>query len=456
MISSTASPVVTGQLPVDTARVQRRTLRLLAGTQVIGGIGITIGIAVGGLLAARLGGVTVSGLAQSAAVVGGALLAVPVVGIMNRYGRRPGLALAYLVGAAGGVLVVVAAALGWVPLLFAGMLLFGGASTAGLQARYAAVDLAEPHRRGRQLSLVVWATTIGAVTAPNLAGLADQAGIDAGLTPLSGPFAFSTLAFLLAAVLVWLLLRPDPLLLARRLAAAPPAAVPGPDGGPAAVPGPAGAPAAAPGPDAPPGRGLRAAFAVIAVRPTARLGIAAVAVGHLVMVGVMAMTPVHLGYAHVGDDLLRLVGLVLSLHIAGMYAFAPVVGWLTDRAGRRPVILGGVGFLLAACAVAGTAGHDTPRLVIGLVLLGLGWSGTMVAGSTLLSESVPVDVRPSVQGLSDLAMGLAGAAAGAVSGVIVGVGSFGVLTLLAAVGTVPLLALALRPVPAARSAGRPG
>ncbi|WJK39877.1 MFS transporter [Solwaraspora sp. WMMA2056] len=462
MISSTASPMVTGPPPVDTARVQRRTLRLLAGTQVIGGIGITIGIAVGGLLAARLGGVTVSGLAQSAAVVGGALLAVPVVGIMNRYGRRPGLALAYLVGAVGGVVVVVAAALGWVPLLFAGMLLFGGASTAGLQARYAAVDLAEPHRRGRQLSLVVWATTIGAVTAPNLAGLADQAGIEVGLTPLSGPFAFSTLAFLLAAGLVWLLLRPDPLLLARRLAAGPPAAVPGPDdGAPTAASGPAASgPAtsgpATPGPAVPPGRGLRAAFAVIAARPTARLGIAAVAVGHLVMVGVMAMTPVHLGYAHVGDDLLQVVGLVLSLHIAGMYAFAPVVGWLTDRAGRRPVILGGVGLLLAACAVAGTAGHDTLRLVIGLVLLGLGWSGTMVAGSTLLSESVPADVRPSVQGLSDLAMGLAGAAAGAVSGVIVGLGSFGVLTILAAVATVPLLALALRPAPAARPAGRPG
>ncbi|ROO58876.1 MFS transporter [Micromonospora sp. Llam0] len=442
MTALTAPPSVTDPPPSgDVTRIQRRTLRLLAGTQMIGGVGVTIGISVGGLLAAELGGVTVSGLAQSAAVVGGALLAVPVVRVMNGHGRRPGLVFAYLTGATGAVLVVAAAAVRWVPLLFVGMVLFGGATTAGLQARYAAVDLAEPRRRGRQLSLVVWATTVGAVTAPNLAGLADRSASGVGLPPLAGPFAVSTLAFLLAALLVLVLLRPDPLLTARRIA------------GPAAASAPVRSgrglrAGSGRGLRAGSGRGLRAAFAVVAVRPAARLGVCAVAVGHLVMVGVMAMTPVHIGMGHSGDDLLRTVGLVLSLHIAGMYGLSPVVGWLTDRAGRRPVILGGVGLLLAACAVAGTAGHDPVRLVIGLVLLGLGWSGTMVAGSTLLSESVPVDVRPSVQGLSDLVMGLAGASAGAVSGIIVGLSGYGVLTLLSALATVPLLGLVLRPVPA--------
>ncbi|MFY1633173.1 MFS transporter [Solwaraspora sp. WMMB335] len=421
---------------VDTARIQRRTLRLLATTQVIGGIGVTIGISVGGLLAARLGGVTISGLAQSASVVGGALLAVPVVRIMNEYGRRPGLVLAYLVGATGSVVVVVAAVLGWVPLLLGGMLLFGGATTAGLQARYTAVDLAEPRRRGRQLSLVVWATTIGAVTAPNLASWAGRTVSGVGLPSLSGPFVFSTVAFLTAAVVLLILLRPDPLLVARETAARAGAAE-------GADPAPGRSSSAGGRPD----RSLRLAFAVISGSPAARLGIAAVAVGHLVMVGVMAMTPVHIDKTHSGGDVLPVVGLVLSLHIAGMYAFAPVVGWLTDRAGRRAVILGGIVLLLAACAVAGTAGHDTVRLVVGLVLLGLGWSGTMVAGSTLLSESVPADVRPSAQGLSDLLMGLGGAGAGAVSGVIVGLAGYGVLTMLAALATVPLLGLALRPVP---------
>jgi len=136
---------------------------------------------------------------------------------------------------------------------------------------------------------------------------------------------------------------------------------------------------------------------------------------------------------------------VLSLHIAGMYAASPAVGWLTDRFGRRPVILGGVGALLVACAIAGTAGHHTPLLSVGLAMLGLGWSGTMVAGSTLLSESVPVTVRPAAQGLSDLVMGLAGAAGGAVSGLVVDWSGYPTLTLLAAIATVPLVALALRP-----------
>ncbi|MFD2764659.1 MFS transporter [Micromonospora eburnea] len=415
---------------LDVAPIQRRTLRLLFVTQTIGGIGVTIGVAVGALLAARIAGTAVAGLAQSAAVVGGALLAVPVTRIMSGYGRRPGLVVAYLAGAAGGVLVVLAAVTRQVPLLFLGMLLFGGGSAANLQARYTAVDLAEPARRGRQLSLIVWATTIGAVAAPNFATLADHTTSGWGLPPLAGPFAFSAAAFVLAAVVLLILLRPDPLLTARRLAAAAPVA----------------APAEAP---ARRGAGMRSAWRVVRERPAARLGIAAVAVGHLVMVAVMSMTPVRLGEFHHDADVLRVVGVVLSLHIAGMYALAPVVGWLTDRLGRRPVILGGIGVLLAACAVAGTAGHHTPALSVGLVLLGLGWSGTMVAGSTLLSESVPTAVRPAVQGLSDLTMGLAGAGAAALSGFVMRVAGYPTLTLLAAIAVAPLVALALRPVPTA-------
>ncbi|NGM11759.1 MFS transporter [Verrucosispora sp. CWR15] len=440
----------------DVAPIQRRTLRLLFTTQVVGGIGVTIGIAVGALLAAEIAGTAVAGLAQSAAVVGAALLAVPVTRIITGYGRRPGLAVAYLVGAVGGALVVLAAATRSVPLLFLGMLLFGGGSAANLQARYAAVDLAEPDRRARQLSLIVWATTIGAVAAPNFAALADRTTSGWGLPALSGPFAFSAVAFVLAAGVLLLWLRPDPLLTARRLAAARAGeSEPTPPGPPPAPAEPAQAASALapagpiPAPAAPArrGGGMRAAWSVVRARPAARLGVSAVAVGHLVMVAVMAMTPVHLREYYAVDEVLPVVGLVLSLHIAGMYALAPVVGWLADRFGRRPVILGGIATLLAACAVAGTAGHHTPRLTVGLILLGLGWSATMVAGSTLLSESVPDEVRPSAQGLSDLLMGLAGALAGALSGFVMQLAGYPVLTLLAAVAVAPLLALALRPVP---------
>jgi MFS family permease len=405
-----------------TAGVQRRTLRLLFATQVIGGVGVSIGISVGALLAARLGGTGVSGLAQSASVVGGALLVIPVTRLTQERGRRPGLAVAYAVGAAGAALVVAAAVTRWVPLLFVGMLLFGGGTTAGLQARYAAVDLAEPDRRGRQLSLIVWAATVGSVAAPNFAALADDAVDGLGLPALSGPFVVSAGAFLLASAVLAGLLRPDPLLTARLLARTP-----------------------ATGAEAEPParRGLRPALAVVLGVPAARLGILAMAVGHLVMVGVMAMTPVHLGHHHGDADVLRVVGIVLSLHVAGMYALAPVVGWLTDRLGRRPVILGGAGTLVAACAVAGTAGAETWRLSVGLTLLGLGWSGTMVAGSTLLSESVPVAVRPGAQGLSDLVMGLAGASAGALSGFVVEFAGYPRLNLVSAIAVVPLVALAL-------------
>ncbi|MFI6228217.1 MFS transporter [Micromonospora echinospora] len=429
MTTDLTAPVA---LRPDVAPIQRRTLRLLFVTQIIGGVGVTIGISVGALLAERIAGAAVAGLAQSAGVVGGALLAVPITRIMTGYGRRPGLVLAYLTGAVGGLLVVAAATTRSVPLLFLGMLLFGGGSAANLQARYTAVDLAEPARRGRQLSLIVWATTIGAVAAPNFADLADTTTSRWGLPALAGPFAFSAVAFGCAAVVIFALLRPDPLLTARRLAVAE------------ATPT-AGAAVAPPTPATRRAAGMWSAWRVVRQRPAARLGIAAVAMGHLVMVGVMAMTPVHIGESHADADVLHVVGIVLSLHIAGMYALAPLVGWLTDRVGRRPVILAGTALLLAACAVAGTAGHHTVLLSVGLVLLGLGWSATMVAGSTLLSESVPVAERPTVQGLSDLTMGLAGAAAGAASGFVVQVAGYPVLTLLAAVAVVPLVALALRP-----------
>ena len=187
---------------------------------------------------------------------------------------------------------------------------------------------------------------------------------------------------------------------------------------------------------------MRAAWRVVASHPAARLGIAAMAVGHVVMIGVMAMTPVHIrGAGHNAARTLSIVGLVLSFHIAGMFAFSPAVGWVTDRFGRRSVIFGGIALLLAACAIAGTAGHEPARLAGGLLILGLGWSATMVAGSTLLSDAVSGVLRASAQGLSDLLMGLAGATAGAVSGLIVDVWGYPTLTLLAALATAPLVLL---------------
>jgi MFS family permease len=423
---------------VEVRRVQRRTLGVLVLTQVIGGVGVAIGITVGALLAKDMGGTEISGVAQSSLVVGAALLALPVTRLMRARGRRPGLALAYALGSVGAALIVVAAASRSLLLLFVGLFLFGGGSAANYQARYTALDLAEPAKRGRQLSFVVWATTIGAVAGPNLAPLADPTLRRFGAVTNSGPFAYSALAFAAASLVVFVLLRPDPLRLARSLA---------PDPGTV----PLGTEARASGASAK-RQGILAALREVAASPPARLGMASVAMGHLVMIAVMAMTPIHIADAGHPDEL-RIVGIVLSLHIAGMYALSPVTGWLTDRAGRRPVILGGIALLVSACAVAGTAGHDTVRLSVGLFLLGLGWSATMVAGSTLLSESVGVANKPAVQGLSDLVMGLAGASSGALSGLVMAWSSYSALAALAAVAVVPVIALAIRPTRVAPAPG---
>jgi MFS family permease len=404
---------------MEAAVVQRRTLRLLFVTQVISGIGIAVGASVGALLAADIAGVGVSGLAQSAIVVGAALFAVPATTIVHRHGRRPSLAAGYFVAALGSIVVVVAAARGSIPLLFVGFFLFGGATAAGLQARYAAVDLAPAALRGRHLSLIVWATTLGAIVGPSLAPVAGALLDRYGVPTLAGPFFLSALLFGLATLLLLLLLRPDPAVVAR-----------------AAI-GHLGASVSHPR-----RAGMRAALRVVMSQAPARLGVSAMAIGNLVMIGVMAMTPVHIrGAGHDAPHTLRIVGLVLSFHIAGMFAFSPVVGWLTDRLGRRPIIFAGIALLLTACALAGSAGHDPTRLAGGLMVLGLGWSATMVAGSTLLSESIPVELRASAQGLSDLVMGLAGAMAGAISGVIVDAWGYPTLTLLAALATAPLILL---------------
>jgi MFS family permease len=401
------------------APLQRRTLGLLVCTQVVGGLGVASGVSIGALLASEMAGPTAAGLSGSAAVIGAALIAIPATRLMRTGGRRPGLVFAYAAGVTGSLLVVTAVWLRWVPLLFLGTFLFGGASAANLQSRYAAVDLADRDRRARHLSLVVWATTLGAVVGPNLAPFTDRVTMPLGAPEYAGPYLFSAVAFGLGAVALFVLLRPDPLLMARSLVDVS---------------------------DLPEkSSSWRSAFAAIRASVGARLGVSAVAVGHVVMVGVMSMTPVHIGgYVHEHGDLLRIVGLVISVHITGMYALSPVIGWATDRFGRRPAILSGVVLLALACALSATAGDRTIQLSVALGLLGVGWGGTMVAGSTLLSESVPVGERAGVQGLSDIIMGVSAATAGVLAGVVVDLFGYATLSVLAGIAVVPLAALALR------------
>jgi MFS family permease len=405
-----------------------RTVPVLAAAQVLGGVAVASGIAVNGLLAQDLSGSTaLSGLAQTMGVLGAALLAVPLARLAGARGRRPALATGYAVGTVGAVLSLVAAQTRAFPLLLVGAALFGGGTASGLQARYAAIDGVGAAHRGRALSLVVWAATVGSVAGPNLSGPGGRLGAALGLPPLAGPYLFSVAAFALAAAVLWALLRPDPL--AAALAAAPSGMPSGSETGTA---------------EPPRRRSSRTWLALHAVRrsPGAALGLAAVGIAHAVMVAVMVMTPVHL---HDAGATLEVVGVVISLHIAGMYALSPVMGLVADRFGRRAGIGLGVGVLASACLLAATSpAHAHARLAVALVLLGVGWSACVVAGSTLLSESVPADVRTSVQGLSDLVMGLVAASAGALAGPVVQGPGYGVLAVAALGLLLPLVALLLR------------
>ncbi|MGY1738790.1 MFS transporter [Geodermatophilus sp. SYSU D00684] len=415
---------MTTQAAADVGRVQRRTVAVLSGAVALGGLGVTVGITVGGLLAREVSGSdAAAGLGQTMGVFGAALLAVPLARVSDRAGRRAGLAAGYAVAVGGAALTVVAAALSSLPLLLAGLFAFGAATACSLQARYAAADLALPERRGRALSLVVWATTVGSVLGPNLAAPGADLGRALGLPALGGGFAVSAAVFAVVTAGLWLALRPDPLLLARRIA----------DGeGPAPVR---------------PRRATRGALAAVWAAPGGRLGLVAVVVSHAVMVGVMVMTPVHMGHAGGHDDAttLRLVGVVISVHVAGMYLFSPLVGWLADRVGRRATVALGGALLLAAAGLAGTAPPEAAgRLGAGLLLLGLGWSCGLIAGSTLVTEAVPAEVRPTAQGGADLLMGLGAAVAGAVGGPLLALGGFDLVAGVSAALVVPLALVWLR------------
>ncbi|HET7399777.1 MAG TPA: MFS transporter [Intrasporangium sp.] len=479
----------------DRASVQRRVVRTLVLSQALGGLGMASGLAVGALLAQDVSGTeSLAGLGTTFQVLGAALIAIPVARVMAARGRRPGLALGLVLALVGATLVVTAAVARSFALLLLGMLLFGGGTSANSQARYAAADLADPGRRGRDLSVVVWATTIGSVLGPNLVGPGQALARAVGLPPLAGSFGFSLVGFVLALLVVTAFLRPDPLLLARalerearRAGAARPAgaaqrvasgasgasgaALPAADGAARAVSIPAGsAPdgtaravsipvGSAPDGAAPlepvdglgPGelgdgaedhdgsltRGLR----VVRSRAGARLGVLTIALGHVVMVSVMVMTPVHMRHGHAE---LEVIGLVISAHVLGMFAFSPLVGAAVDRWGSRPVAAGGGAVLTVAALLAGrSAAGWSPLLLVALLLLGVGWSGTLISGSTLLIAAVSPVERPATQGLSEVLMGLAGAAGGAVAGVVVDRFGYSALASTASVVGLAIVALQL-------------
>jgi MFS family permease len=342
---------------------------------------------------------------------------------MGRFGRRPGLAIGYGIAVVGSLLGIAGVLTGDFVLFLAGMTLFGISNTSNLLARYAAADITPPARRGRAMGLIVWGSTVGSIVGPNLMQPAVSAGALLGLSPVASAFLISVAGYALAAILVEVLLRPDPLTIARRLEA----------------------PAAGTPPEA------ARPFGAIVQDVRVRLAFGTLMAGQLVMIGTTSTSPVYLhdhGH-HVGT-----IGLAVAMHLGGMYVASPLSGWLSDRFGRGVMIAMGGLVLLLAMAIAGLApSSDSGLVMVGLALNGVGWNFAFVAGSALLTDALSPNERASIQGLADLVMGLLGAMGSAAGGLVLGAWGFGALNALGAAVVVGGLAVGIRHLPLAQRAG---
>lgn len=404
----------------DRAAIQRRTLIVLVITQVVGAIGVGVAPSIGVLLA---GEVTQNeawaGLARTASTLGAALLGLPLGNLAAKRGRRVALATGWWLAAAGALILVFAAQLSLVVPLLVGLLLIGSGGAVSLQSRFAATDLAEPRHKARSLAMVVWVGTLGSVLGPNLGAPGAVVGAATGLTVFASAFLIAGVFLALAGVVVFVLLRPDPLLFSA--SEAHQEAVPAQRQG-----------------------RIRRLFAELRTNHRARSAVIAILVGQVVMVSMMTMTPVHV--VHHGGSV-NLVGITISLHVVGMYALAPVVGVLTDRYGHRLTMSIGVVVFVASLVVVILRPDDMAWVVVSLILLGLGWSFVNVSGSALFARAVSSQARASAQGGVDALANLIGATAAFLAGPVLAASSFSTLAWIAMAALIPLAILLARPAP---------
>jgi MFS family permease len=394
---------------------QRRVLRSLVIAQIFGGAGLASGVSVGALLAKdMLGSTRSAGLPAALFTAGSAAAAVIVGRVSQRHGRRIGLTAGYAAGAVGGVGVVIAAAIESVPLLLVALLVYGAGTATNLQCRYAGADLADEARRGRAISTVLVATTLGAVAGPNLLQLTGDLAEAIDLPRLSGPFMLASAVYAVAGIVITLLLRPDPLLTARQLAGVTGDLAP-------AAPTSAGGPSTGAVRTDPIARWQRKRPLVLAA--------SGMVLAQAVMVAVMTMTPVHLENNGHGLDA---VGLIIGLHIGAMYLPSPLTGRLVDRYSSAAITVAGGVVLAIAAVTAAIAGTSATILAVALMLLGLGWNLALVGGTALVTSLAALDDRARIQGSVDLGVALAGAAGGLSSGAIVAASGFQTLGLLTA------------------------
>ncbi len=412
--------------------IQKRTLRVLVGAQIFSGAGLAAGITVGALLAQdMLDSTGLAGLPSALFTIGSAAAAAGVGQLSQRFGRRTGLAAGYTTGALGSIGIVAAAVADNVPLLFIALFIYGAGTATNLQARYAGADLAHHNHRARAISTVLVATTVGAVIGPNLVGVLGNLAEAIGVPRLAGPFILAALAYGAAGIVIWVLLRPDPL----HLAAAR--------------------------------HDLDTAAAYLDktdhAAPQAHslwnrvvlAGAAVMIITQLVMVAIMTMTPVYMQHHHHG---LAAAGLVISIHVAAMFLPSPLSGYLVDRFGAATVAALAALTLIAAGLLASLApAHSVIALAAALALLGFGWSLGLVAGTTTVTNATPIATRAKTQGTIDVFIAVAGAAGGLLSGLIVAQTSYPTLAIIGAVTAatlVPILLLGRRQYATAANTAR--
>ncbi|MDQ4214022.1 MFS transporter [Microbacterium sp. ASV81] len=393
---SAGSPTVVAS-SADRRAARGNRIRLIV-AQLLCGCGIATGVAVGGLLAEELSGAMgVAGFAQTASVAGAGLMAIPLARLATRRGRRWSLTLGFATAAVGALLILVAVTTKQFWLFMIAMLMFGSGTATNLQSRYAAMEYSAEGAQARSMSIVLWATTVGSIAGPNLSAPGAALGRALGLDPLSGPYLFSLVGFLLSAAVVSTI-RP--------------------------VRGAAGA-ADEEARSGAPRLGTLAALRAAVTYPRALFAMVAIVTGQMMMTSVMVMTPVSMNNEGMS---LEFVGIVISVHIVGMYALSPVFGWLADRIGAfRVVWIGVVIFLFALGLGAWDAsfGHSSMGpLMVALCLIGLGWSACLIGGSALLVASAPVHVRVPLQGASDSMMSLGAAVLAALAGPVLALGGF--------------------------------
>jgi MFS family permease len=384
----------------------RRTLAVLAAATAVGSLGLAAGGTAGALLAEDItGSDAAAGVPLGVLVAGSAAGALLIARQTSRSGRAAGLILGYVLGTAGAVTVIAAAVLSSFPLVLAGSAALGAANAAVFLTRYAAADVGDDATRGRALGTVFVAASVGAIASPNLLGPSGRLADAVGLPELAGLYLVAIPAFAIAATLLAGLSR-GPAAAARDRALVR-------DGSHGSV-------------------GLESARGALVV-----LGAV-----NFVMVAVMAIAPVHL--KEEGHEL-GFVGLVVAVHVFGMFAPSPLSGWLADRAGSTTVVSVGA-LLFVASGVAGAVVDSSGHLgvTVVLALLGLGWNAGVVGGSTMLASSVPAAQRPRAEGYGEIAMGGAAAVGAVFAGLVVAFGGFPALALAGAtVGALLFAALRL-------------